>query len=52
MNTDIDFMKIAEGDKALCFDYKMLKDELSLDLETEIMDDEEDTSDDISESDI
>ena len=30
----------------------MLKDELSLDLETEIMDDEEDTTDDISESDI
>lgn len=38
--------------KALCFDYQMLKDELSLELETEIMDDEEDTTDDVSESDI
>ena len=37
--------------KALCFDYQMLKDELSLDLETEIMDDDEDSSDDIPEND-
>ncbi len=37
--------------KALCFDYQMLKDELSLDLETEIMDDDEDSSDDIQEND-
>lgn len=35
--------------KALCFDYQMLRDELSLDLETEIMD--EDTSDDIPKND-
>lgn len=37
--------------KALCFDYQMLKDELSFDLETEIMDDDEDSSDDIPEND-
>ena len=37
--------------KALCFDYQMLRDELSLDLETEIMDDDEDASDDITEND-
>lgn len=37
--------------KTLCFDYQMLKDELSLDLETEIMDDDEDSSDDIQEND-